>query len=74
MWSVNAKEMLENEAWKPGWVTFVLFARRLPLGKGGERGLEGALRAESEFQVELASVSWPAKWVNQACPSASAGL
>lgn len=42
MWSVNAEEMLENEAWKPGRVTSVLFARRLPLGKGGERGLEGS--------------------------------
>lgn len=69
--NVNAKEVFENQAWKPGRVRFVLFARGLPLRKGEERGFEGSLRAESELrsQLELASVSLSVKWINQACPS-----
>ncbi|KAF6114608.1 hypothetical protein HJG60_010573 [Phyllostomus discolor] len=74
MWNVNTEEELENEAWKPNRVRFVLFAERLLLRKSEKRAFEGSLRAESEFrsQLELASVFWSVKWINQACPTAFA--
>ena len=76
IWNVNAEEELENEAWKPYWVRFVLFAGRLPLRNGEKRGFESPLCAESELrsQLGLASVFWSVKWINQACPTAFADL
>lgn len=50
---IYTQGVFEDRARKPRRVSFVLFAGRLPLRNGEERGTEGSLCAESELRSQL---------------------